>query len=130
MQVILTLRTWAVWGRDRRLTIGLPIFLVICMAPPIGVTVSFMKSAECKHPSINGGVTSNGFLVQSQEDLSTTCAWMSDYQGKTDPSRIVGISTPVRGWQVTQFTMTRTETGGLRGDRDILIDAHPGSPLL
>jgi hypothetical protein len=95
MQVILTLRTWAVCGRDRRLTIGLPIFLVICTAPAIGATVSFMNSAERKHPTINGEVTSNAFLVQSRAGPSTTCAWMFDYQGKTDPSRIVGISTPV-----------------------------------
>ncbi|KAF9070506.1 hypothetical protein BDP27DRAFT_1220596, partial [Rhodocollybia butyracea] len=31
--VILTLRTWALWEKDIRLTIGLPIFFVVCQVP-------------------------------------------------------------------------------------------------
>ena len=44
--VILTLRTWAVWSRDRRLSIGLPIFFVICYLPMAVIVVMFLRSLE------------------------------------------------------------------------------------
>jgi hypothetical protein len=44
--VILTIRVWAVWGRDRRLTIGLPIFFAMCFVPCIALMVIFLKSAK------------------------------------------------------------------------------------
>jgi len=37
--VILTIRCWAVWGRDRRLTIGLPIFSFLTVAAVIVILV-------------------------------------------------------------------------------------------
>jgi hypothetical protein len=50
--VLLTVRTWAVWNRDWRLTIGLPIFFVICWVPAFGVTAMFIKSLACKKDAI------------------------------------------------------------------------------
>jgi len=43
-EIILTLRTWAVWNRDWRLTIGLPILFVCCWGPIIGFIIVFVKS--------------------------------------------------------------------------------------
>ncbi|KAL0946524.1 hypothetical protein HGRIS_012734 [Hohenbuehelia grisea] len=43
-EVILSFRTWAVWGRDRRLTIGLPVFLFAAWAPIIFFTWRFLHS--------------------------------------------------------------------------------------
>jgi hypothetical protein len=45
LAVILTIRVWAVWGRDRRLTIGLPIFFAVCFAPCIALIEIFLKSS-------------------------------------------------------------------------------------
>ena len=45
-QAILTLRTWAVWNRDRRLAVLLPIFFIVCWGPIIGVITVFLKSVE------------------------------------------------------------------------------------
>jgi hypothetical protein len=46
LAVILTIRVWAVWGRDRRLTIGLPIFFAMCFVPCIALMGIFLKSAK------------------------------------------------------------------------------------
>jgi len=43
-EIILSLRTWAVWNRDWRLSIGLPVLFVLCWGPIIGVIVVFVKS--------------------------------------------------------------------------------------
>jgi hypothetical protein len=49
--VMLTLRTWAVWNRNRRLSIGLPIFFVLCWAPMIPSFVMTIQSFACRHIS-------------------------------------------------------------------------------
>jgi hypothetical protein len=46
--VILTLRTWAVWDRNRRVAIALAVFFAICWLPVIPVIITFVKSLECK----------------------------------------------------------------------------------
>jgi len=43
-EVILTLRTWAVWNRDWRLSIALPIFYIACFGVNIPLIVIFVKS--------------------------------------------------------------------------------------
>jgi hypothetical protein len=39
-------RTWAVWNRDRRLSIGLPIFFVVCFLPATVMIYMFLESVE------------------------------------------------------------------------------------
>lgn len=46
--VILTLRTWAVWRRDRRLSYALPVFYVLCWAPNFAVMGLFLRSINCE----------------------------------------------------------------------------------
>jgi hypothetical protein len=46
MAVILTIRVWAVWGQDRRLTIGLPIFFAICFLPCFVIMGFFLKDVK------------------------------------------------------------------------------------
>jgi len=43
-EIMLTLRVWAVWNKDRRLTIVLPIFFLLCSAPIVKVKLMFVKS--------------------------------------------------------------------------------------
>ena len=50
--VILTLRTWGVWNRDRRLTIGLPIFFIACWVPMAIFIAIFLNSVECEYELI------------------------------------------------------------------------------
>jgi len=45
-EVILTLRTWAVWDRNRLLGIGLTIFFAACWVPSIAVKVLFLNAVE------------------------------------------------------------------------------------
>jgi hypothetical protein len=45
--VILTLRTWAVWNKDWRLSIGLPIFLTVCKVPMIVISI-FLNFLVCE----------------------------------------------------------------------------------
>ena len=47
--VILTIRTWAVWGMDRRLTIGLPIFFLAIWVPLSVYAARSLKSPRCEH---------------------------------------------------------------------------------
>jgi hypothetical protein len=46
--VILTLRTWAVWNRDWRLSIGLPVFFGLYLGVNIPFILKFLKSLECE----------------------------------------------------------------------------------
>jgi hypothetical protein len=46
--VILTLRTWAVWNRDRRMAIGLLVFFALCWVPCIPVIIIYNKSIICE----------------------------------------------------------------------------------
>jgi len=43
-EIMLTLRTWAVWNRDQRLSIGLPIFFLLCFVPAVKVIDISIKS--------------------------------------------------------------------------------------
>ncbi|KAF9067012.1 hypothetical protein BDP27DRAFT_1296743, partial [Rhodocollybia butyracea] len=43
-EVILTMRTWALWGKDIRLTVGLSIFFVGCWVPGFYITHLFLNS--------------------------------------------------------------------------------------
>jgi len=45
-EIILTLRTLAVWNRDRRLSIGLAIIFVACFLPITGIIFVFLESVE------------------------------------------------------------------------------------
>lgn len=44
--VVLTVRVWAVWGRDKRLSIGLPVFFVACWVPIFVVMGVFLQSTS------------------------------------------------------------------------------------
>jgi hypothetical protein len=46
--VILTMRTWAVWNRDRRMAIGLLAFFAICWVPCIPVVIIYNNSLRCE----------------------------------------------------------------------------------
>ena len=45
--VILTLRTWGVWNRDRRLSLCLPVFFIVCWGSMVGFIVIFLNSVHC-----------------------------------------------------------------------------------
>jgi len=45
-ELILTLRTWAVWNRDWRLSIGLPIFFALYLGVNIPFILKFLKSLK------------------------------------------------------------------------------------
>jgi hypothetical protein len=44
------MRSWAVWNRDKRLGIGLVVFLALCWIPVIGIIVVFLNSLDCRFP--------------------------------------------------------------------------------
>jgi hypothetical protein len=46
--VILTMRTWAIWGKDTRLTIGLPIFFLGCWVAGLYIFSLFVDSLICR----------------------------------------------------------------------------------
>ncbi|KAF4581796.1 hypothetical protein EYR40_002814 [Pleurotus pulmonarius] len=50
-EIILTIRTWAVWQRTRILTIALSIFFVVVWGPNIAVMRIFLDSIECETAS-------------------------------------------------------------------------------
>ena len=57
--VILTLRTWAVWNRNQRLSIILPILYIVCWGSGLALVVRFINSTTCKwnfyaHSSLSG----------------------------------------------------------------------------
>ncbi|KAJ3866376.1 hypothetical protein EV359DRAFT_62372 [Lentinula novae-zelandiae] len=41
---VLTARTWALWGKDIRLTIGLPVFFLCCWVPNFYIMHRFLRS--------------------------------------------------------------------------------------
>ncbi|KAF9067005.1 hypothetical protein BDP27DRAFT_1267942 [Rhodocollybia butyracea] len=43
-EVVLTMRTWALWGKDIRLTVGLTIFFVVCWVPIFYVIHLFLNT--------------------------------------------------------------------------------------
>jgi len=45
-EVILSLRTWAAWDRNRRLAIGLPIFFALIWLPTIPIVFIFLRGLE------------------------------------------------------------------------------------
>lgn len=47
--VILTLRAWAVWGKDRRLSYALPVFFVLCWTPNFAFLGIFLNSLTCEY---------------------------------------------------------------------------------
>jgi len=56
-QIILTMRTWAVWDRNKQLGIALGIFFAMCALPDIGIIVIFLKSLRfipLKSPALLG----------------------------------------------------------------------------
>ena len=48
LPVILTLRTWAVWNRNKRLSIILPILYSLCWVSCLVILVRFIDSITCK----------------------------------------------------------------------------------
>lgn len=46
---ILTVRAWAVWNQDRRLTIILPIAYALFWIPDFAFLAIFLRSLECKY---------------------------------------------------------------------------------
>ncbi|KAF9017658.1 hypothetical protein BDP27DRAFT_1251405 [Rhodocollybia butyracea] len=49
--VVLTIRTWAFWRNDIRMTIGLVIFFLGCWAPNLYIMHLYLQSQACKQPS-------------------------------------------------------------------------------
>ena len=79
--VILTLRCWAVWGRDRRLTIGLPIFFILCWVPIVTIVAIFIPTLRCKghflsHDSCSDDVFLK--LLQCHYRASEDALWWED----------------------------------------------------
>jgi len=67
-EVILTIRAWAVWGGDRRLTIGLPVFFAVCFIPiyaVLGVFLKSMKFARMPFPQLEGCFVTGGSSILS-----------------------------------------------------------------
>ncbi|KAK0227440.1 hypothetical protein EDD85DRAFT_853735 [Armillaria nabsnona] len=59
-EVILTARVWAVWERNKKLTIGLPVFFLLCWAPNfamMGVFLQSMKFGPAPLPGLGCFVT-------------------------------------------------------------------------
>jgi len=48
LTVILTIRTWAVWGRNQRLSIILPILYSLCWISGLVISVRIINSITCK----------------------------------------------------------------------------------
>ena len=48
LTVILTLRTWAVWNRDRRLSIILPIFFTLVEGSGFVIIGIYLNSIKCR----------------------------------------------------------------------------------
>ncbi|CAA7269731.1 unnamed protein product [Cyclocybe aegerita] len=48
MHVVLCFRVWAVWNRNKIMTVLLPILFASCWVPPIVFLVMFMKSVVCE----------------------------------------------------------------------------------
>jgi hypothetical protein len=76
--VMLTLRTWAVWNRDRRLSIGLPIFFVLCWAPIFKLVDMFVNSIAGKRISIH---RDSQLTVHSHALELSRFAWVHGHQG-------------------------------------------------
>ncbi|KAK0217223.1 hypothetical protein IW262DRAFT_177467 [Armillaria fumosa] len=56
-EVILTARVWAVWERNKKLTVGLPIFFLLCWAPNFAMMGVFLQSMKSPLPSLGCFVT-------------------------------------------------------------------------
>jgi len=48
LKVLLSLRTWAIWGRSRMIQLFIPISFVTCWVPALISIVLFLNSIECK----------------------------------------------------------------------------------
>ena len=48
--VILTIRTWAVYNRDRKMRIFLSTLFVVSFVANFTIAAFFIKTLECKHP--------------------------------------------------------------------------------
>ncbi|EDR05997.1 uncharacterized protein LACBIDRAFT_329206 [Laccaria bicolor S238N-H82] len=65
-QVLLTIRTWAVWGKDKRLTIALPILYVVCMAGVLTSLRLFLPTVGFIPPPRDAGAQSAGCFNTGQ----------------------------------------------------------------
>lgn len=59
-ELLLTIRTWAVWGKDKRLTIALPILYVVCMAGVLTSLRLFLPTVGFIPPPRDAGAQSAG----------------------------------------------------------------------
>ncbi|KIM36931.1 hypothetical protein M413DRAFT_31325 [Hebeloma cylindrosporum] len=73
-ETILTLRTWAVWDRDRRLSIILPSLYVLLWFPSYVIDVLFVKSMKFGDPPYPG--FQGCFLTQSMNIKHLTFSWV------------------------------------------------------
>ena len=48
VKVLLTMRTWAIWGKDHRLTIILPILWALCFGGVFTFMGFYLKSVSCE----------------------------------------------------------------------------------
>ncbi|TFK34971.1 hypothetical protein BDQ12DRAFT_760853 [Crucibulum laeve] len=51
-EIILSMRTWAVWGKDRKIGIGLLIFSLASVIPSIPVILHFSNTAQFVNPPL------------------------------------------------------------------------------
>ncbi|KAF8887424.1 hypothetical protein CPB85DRAFT_1441729 [Mucidula mucida] len=69
-EVILTIRTWAVWNRNRLLTFALPIFYIACWAPDFTFMGIFLDSMRFGVPPIENF---QGCLVTAGNPILSWC---------------------------------------------------------
>ncbi|KAF8632903.1 hypothetical protein AX17_004749, partial [Amanita inopinata Kibby_2008] len=67
-EIILTIRTWALWGKDWRLSIALPIFSAACFVPTLAMLHIFLDSLEFTPQPIRG--TAGCFVTRADPILS------------------------------------------------------------
>jgi len=51
---VLTIRTWIIWNKDRRLAIGLMIFFFTVWGVGLYIMYQFVESLQCKWEGENG----------------------------------------------------------------------------
>ncbi|PFH49147.1 hypothetical protein AMATHDRAFT_63636 [Amanita thiersii Skay4041] len=109
-EVILTIRIWIVWNKDRRLTYGLPIFFVIIWGAGFAVMGIFLNSltfAETPHPLAIGC-----FVTRASRILSADPALLMFYNTGNLVLLVVRVSSFY--WsQVDSWLIKRLYTDGV-----------------
>ncbi|EDR07827.1 uncharacterized protein LACBIDRAFT_327561 [Laccaria bicolor S238N-H82] len=74
-EILLTMRTWAIWGKDHRLTIILPILWALCFGGVFTFMGVFLKSVSFIPPPRGAGYQSAGCFNVSASPMLFAC-WL------------------------------------------------------